>query len=414
MSGRPRLFEAVGVELEYMIVDATTLDVRPCSDALIHSVVGRYDAEVELGRLAWSNELVLHVLELKTNGPAPGLDGLARFFQESVERAGAGLEALGARLMPTGMHPWMDPVGEMRLWPHEYSPVYEAYDRIFGCTGHGWANLQSTHLNLPFGDDEEFGRLHNAIRAVLPLIPALAAASPILDGRYGPDLDNRLRAYQRNSLRIPSVTGRVIPEPAATRREYEERILEPIYRDLEPLDPQGILRHEWVNSRGAIARFDRHTVEIRLVDAQESPRADLAVVAAVQAVVRELTVGRLADRACLDALPTEDLARVFDAVVRAGEEAWVDVPAYLEVLGMEGSRPVRAGEIWEELVERAVKGGADLKEWEADLGVILREGPLARRIARAVGPEPERGRVEEVYRRLCDCLRDGELFRALG
>ena len=50
--------------------------------------------------------------------------------------------------------------------------MYEAYDRIFDCRGHGWANLQAVHLNLPFSGDEEFGRLHAAIRLVLPIMPA--------------------------------------------------------------------------------------------------------------------------------------------------------------------------------------------------------------------------------------------------
>ena len=77
-----------------------------------------------------------------------------------------------ARLLPTAMHPWMDPDRDLRLWPHEASAVYEAFNRIFSCRGHGWANLQSAHINLPFANDEEFGRLHAAIRAVLPIIPA--------------------------------------------------------------------------------------------------------------------------------------------------------------------------------------------------------------------------------------------------
>ena len=56
--------------------------------------------------------------------------------------------------MPGGAHPWMDPARETRLWPHEDNEIYEAFDRIFGCTGHGWSNLQCVHLNLPFDDDE--------------------------------------------------------------------------------------------------------------------------------------------------------------------------------------------------------------------------------------------------------------------
>ena len=73
----PGLFEAFGVEIEAMLVDAGTLSVRPECDALMDRVGGSAGADVELGDIAWSNELTLHVLEQKTNGPAPTLSGLA-------------------------------------------------------------------------------------------------------------------------------------------------------------------------------------------------------------------------------------------------------------------------------------------------------------------------------------------------
>ena len=85
-----------------MIVDRDTLDVKPVCDQLIAAVSGEPASEVELGDLAWSNELTLHVLELKTNGPAPSLEGLAGRFHESVLTASRALEGLGARLMPGG------------------------------------------------------------------------------------------------------------------------------------------------------------------------------------------------------------------------------------------------------------------------------------------------------------------------
>jgi gamma-glutamyl:cysteine ligase YbdK (ATP-grasp superfamily) len=251
------LFEATGIEIEYMIVDRDSLEVRPIADELIKAEAGAYESEIERGDIAWSNELALHVLELKTNGPARRLDGLARRFQENVGDANRRLEPMNAMLMPSAMHPWMDPEKDLRLWPHEYNPVYEAFDQIFGCRGHGWANLQSIHVNLPFADDEEFGRLHAAMRFLLPIMPGLAASSPVVDGRLTGQLDSRLEVYRKNTARIPSVTAAVIPEPVYSRGEYEERILGAIYRDLAPYDPKGILRDEWVNARGCIARFDR-------------------------------------------------------------------------------------------------------------------------------------------------------------
>ena len=50
--------------------------------------------------------------------------------------------------MPTAMHPWMNPRIETRIWQRENAEIYTAYDRIFDCNRHGWANLQSMQLNL--------------------------------------------------------------------------------------------------------------------------------------------------------------------------------------------------------------------------------------------------------------------------
>src|SRR2546421_126116 len=120
----------------------------------------------------------------------------------------------------SGLHPWMDPARDMRLGPHEGSEIYETFNRIFGCRGHGWANLQSVHVNLPFADDEEFGRLHAAIRLILPIVPALAASSPFVEGRATGMLDNRLAVHGSNSSRVPSIAGRVVPEPVFSIQRY--------------------------------------------------------------------------------------------------------------------------------------------------------------------------------------------------
>jgi len=403
----PGLFEAFGVEIEAMLVDAATLDVRPECDRLM-TAVGGEEGDVELGDIAWSNELALHVLELKTNGPAPTLEGLVGKFHENFLRAERELEAMGARLMPGAVHPWMDPHTETVLWPHEYTDVYHAFDRIFGCSGHGWANLQSTHLNLPFRGDEEFGRLHAAIRLVLPLIPALSAASPYLEGARAPALDARLVSYRGNARRVPSVTGQVVPEPAFTRAQYEREILGRIYDDMMGLDPEGILRHEWVNARGAIARFDRSTVEVRVIDAQECPSADLAVVAAVTEAVRALSVGPLAERDARLDPPTEALAALLEATTVEAERATVALPGLLRVLGL-GPGPRTAGEVWNELLDRFPPLDP-AGEWTRALEGILAHGPLARRLVAAAGEAPTRARLADVFRRLCGCLERNEAF----
>lgn len=405
---RPGLFEAFGVEIETMIVDAGSLSVRPVCDELMERVGGSADADVELGEIAWSNELSLHVLELKTNGPAPSLSGLVGSFHESLRRANQELAGMDARLMPGAVHPWMDPHVETRLWPHEYTEVYHTFDRIFGCAGHGWSNLQSTHLNLPFKDDDEFGRLHAAVRLVLPLIPALSAASPYLDGVRADTLDARLVAYRGNARRVPSVTGLVVPEPAFTQEQYEREILGRIYADMAPLDPEGTLRHEWANARGAIARFDRGTVEVRVIDAQECPAADLAVVAAVSEVVRALAVGPLAHRDPSEDPSTEALAALLEVTTESADEAPVAVPGLLQVLGL-GSGLRTAGDVWRHLLDRYPPDDPG-REWTDALWSILRDGPLSRRLVASLGGTPDRARLHDVYGRLCECLDRNEVF----
>ncbi len=344
--GRPGLFEAYGVEVELMIVDADTLSVRPECDVLMERVAGAPGSDIELGAIAWSNELTLHVLELKTNGPAPSLSGLVPELRASVARANDELVAMGARLMPGAVHPWMDPATETELWPHEYTEVYHTFDRIFGCSGHGWANLQSTHLNLPFHGDEEFGRLHAAIRLVLPLIPALSAASPYLDGRGAPERSTP-GSWPTGATRAASrrCRGSSCPSPPITQAQYETEILARIYRDLTPHDPEGVLHHEWANARGAIARFDRGTVEVRVIDAQECPSADVAVVAAVSSAVQALSMGALAGRDLRADPDTEDLAAILEATTLDAERAEVAHPGLLSALGLSGQAAARRGRV---------------------------------------------------------------------
>lgn len=413
MNRKPRLglFEGVGIELEYMLVKGDTLDVLPAADEVLRAAAGEFVSEVELGPVSWSNELVLHVIELKTSGPVSDLKGLPELFQRDVARINEILRPMGGRLMPGGMHPWMDPRRETRLWPHEHNAVYRTMDRIFDCSGHGWSNLQSTHLNLPFSGDGEFARLHAAIRLLLPLLPALAAASPLVEGHSTRTVDNRLAAYRINCSRIPSVTGRVIPEAVFTPRAYRERVLERIYRDLEPFDPDRLLRHEWVNARGAIARFDRDTIEIRLLDSQECPRADLAVAAAVQGVLKLLAAETWSSLEEQQAWTEERLETLLLATLEKGEETILEDRDYAKALGFACRSPCNAGELWRHLV-RAVRElmPGELEPHYGELKVILERGTLSRRILKALNGDTSRSRLREVYRELCDCLATGRMF----
>lgn len=405
------LFEAFGIELEYMIVDTETFDVRPISDHVLRDEQGAPVSDIENGPIAWSNELTHHVIELKTNGPISDLSTLAAEFQSNVQTINSQLQSAHARLLPSAMHPWMNPEKEMQLWPHEYHDVYETFNKIFDCRGHGWANLQSMHINLPFDGDEEFGRLHAAIRLILPLLPAIAASSPLKDGETTGLKDSRLDVYRSNAKGVASISGRVIPEQVYDFESYDREIFQPMYRDIEPLDPTGILRNEFLNARGAIARFSRGAIEIRVIDVQECPSADIAIAALTIGVLKLLVSEVWSSYEEQKAVSIDDLEPVLLATIEEGESAYISDPEILRHFGILRG-PVKLSQLWMHLYDTVSRLDPSFRENHGRaLAVILNQGCLATRILTALDGREDRESIAKVYRKLADCLATGESFR---
>lgn len=404
------LFSAFGIEIEYMIVDRETLSVLPVADKLLAAAAGRAGAaDADMGELTWSNELVNHVLEMKVSAPAKSLSGLSATFAAHVAKADALLAPLGGRLMPTGAHPLMDPLRETMLWPNEHGEIYRAFDAVFNCKGHGWSNLQSMHVNLPFRGDREFGRLHAAIRALLPIMPALAASTPILDGVFTGFLNARMEQYAKNAARMPSVMGMVIPEAVFSEQEYRDRILAPMYRDIAPFDPGKVLQDEFLNARGAIARFDRSTIEIRVLDTQECPAADLALAGVVVAALKGLVEERWSTFEEQKSWDTRQLADIFTRTIQnAGR---TPVPQdYARLFGVYAPSNIPARVIWRRLAMSSLPDMDYDPTWEKALAVLVDQSSLARRILAAVDNDFRPRTIREVYGRLCQCLATNEPF----
>ncbi len=403
------LFDAYGIEMEYMLVDPESLDVRPVADQVLALIAGETTSDVEIGPITWSNELALHVLELKTTLPASRLKQLPSQFETAIRDMQSTLEKLDLLLLPTAVHPWMDPTVETQLWPHEGSEIYREYDRVFDCRSHGWANVQSVHLNLPFDGDDEFARLHAATRIVLPLLPALAASSPILDGRYTGLLDTRMMLYADHCARLPVLTGDLIPERVFDQSNYEREIYQRIATETAALHLSPDMKVEFLNARGAIARFDRGSIELRVMDVQEYPGADVAICAAVSALIRSLCDEKWSSFEQQKQMPTLDLRQVLDATSARAEHAVIDNPSLLNHFGIHQSTPT-GQQVWTTILDRLRREDAAVADLFAPLQIILESGTLASRICTALGPEFSTESLADVYREVAESLKQWEPF----
>jgi carboxylate-amine ligase len=220
-----------------------------------------------------------------------------------------------------------------------------------------------------------------------------------------PVLDARLEAYRMNARLVPEIAGLVVPEPVSSEGEYRERILEPLYGALEPHDSEGVLRHEWANARGAIARFERGAIEVRVIDTQECPTADMALVSLLVATVRALTEQRWAPSSALDAIETEPLAALLGQTTRVGPEAKVELGRLLSALGVRGSE-ASAGRVWQLLADRLAPDHVPAG-YGPTLERIVAHGPLAARMLRA---SQGGASIRAITRSLSRCLAEDRFF----
>lgn len=400
------LFDVYGIELEYMLVHNETFKVAPQVDGLLTKKAGELKADIENGDIAWSNELVAHVIELKTNGPTKNINNLAEKFHKNILEIDALLKPMGLQLLGSAAHPLMDPNTDTQLWKHSYSEVYALYNTIFNCKGHGWSNVQSTHINLPFYDDKEFEKLHAAIRVILPLLPGLCASSPILEGKITGFKDTRLEFYKTNQKEIPELTGLVIPERVFSKLDYHATIFEPIKKAIGPYDKHHILDQHFLNSRGAIARFDRNAIEIRIMDIQECPKADIAICALVIEVLKALVNKKLGTLKEQKMWVKEDLFVILNDAIKHGENSRIENVDYLKLFGLHAASSVN--EVWKHLYN-TLQPKLHQSHHEA-IEIILEEGTLATRLVKAVGNDTSEAHIISVYSEMQKCLKTNQLF----
>ncbi len=258
----------------------------------------------------------MHVLEIKPNLPFASPEAFEETMCNAVLFMSDFLQRkCNAHLLGTGMHPLLR-LEETGVWPHRHRQIYRVYSKLFNLHQHGWLNIQSFQLNLPYANEQDGIKLHNLLANIIPYLPAITASSPIYESKFGPNIDNRLAFYKLNQHEIPSVTGDVIPEYVSSLNEYRTQIIEKYSSEMARAGADElILRKDWVNSHGVIFRFDRKAVEIRVMDEQECVKSDVAI----SCFIRSLLRGLLNENPQL--LPHEVLVKDYDSIVTEGLRA---------------------------------------------------------------------------------------------
>ena len=392
-----KTLEVLGPEHELALVDQE-LKVLPISGTIIKDYCGKIVNFVEMPTFTFGKELQMHVMELKANSPFKSPIQFEETMQNAVLTLSQIVRKRGARLLGTGMHPLLK-LKDTAIWPHYHRKIYSEYAKIFNLNRHGWLNVQSFHLNLPYQKESDGIQLHNLLANLCAYLPAIAASSPIYEGKVGPDVDNRLQFYKVNQKEIPSVTADVIPEYITSFRQYKHDVIGKYSEDLAKAGAdKTLLRREWINSRGVIFRFDRSAIEVRVMDEQECIKSDVALSCFIRATLRGLIARKN------ELLSHDLLVHDFNAIIKDGFNAKVSNP-----------RAKTAKQACQSYVDLASEwADADEKKYLWIIKRRLEKGNLSEIIRERVLRRAEKTDLHEaivnIYSTLIKCLSDNEPY----
>jgi carboxylate-amine ligase len=260
----------VGVEEEFSILDPRTLDMVPRFEALRDAAAGD-----PILREAVAGELISSEIEIISGVGADIHDALAR-QRERRARMFALAGAHGVALGATGTHPWADYREQPIIDTEHYRRVADGLKYV------AWRNNTfSLHVHLGVSDIDRAVRVCDRLRPVLPLLLAISANSPFLDGRDTGLQSARTQSFTKSFPRcgVPDAFG---GWPAY--RDYIEFLL----RTNSIVE----FTQVWWSVR---PHFSFGTVEVRICDvqatAQESDALAALMVACVAQAARDVDEG---------------------------------------------------------------------------------------------------------------------------
>jgi gamma-glutamyl:cysteine ligase YbdK (ATP-grasp superfamily) len=300
-----------------------------------------------------------------------------------------------ANLLGTGMHPTLRPE-ETGTRPNDN--IAQELSKIFPLRRHGWINIQSFQLNLPYATEEEAVSIYNALANLCTYLPAISASSPICEGRLTPYDDFRLYNYQMKCHEIPSIAGDVVPEYISSFSQFRREVSDRYSNDLSNAGVSIKDFADYVNQRAAVFKFARKAIEIRVMDEQECVKSDVALSCFIRSIVRGLIALNE------EPLPHKILVNDYNSIIKNGLEA--------EVLNPKGKTAKQICQYFFNLASEY----ADEKE-KKYLWIIekrIKEGNLSKLIRRRIANRAQKTTFNEavisVYSELGKCLANNQLY----
>jgi glutamate---cysteine ligase / carboxylate-amine ligase len=253
----------VGLEEEFAVLDATTLDLVPRFEELRDAAA----AEDPLLSESIAGELISSEIEIRSGRGDDFADALAR-QREVRHRLFALAAARGIALGATGTHPWADYREQPNIDTDHYHRVVDGLQYVARRN-----NTFSLHAHVGVRDADRAVRVCDRLRPVLPLLLAISANSPYVDARDAGLHSARSQTFTKSFPRCG------IPDAFGSWQAYRDYV-EFLVRTNSIVEYTQV----WWSIR---PHFTFGTVEVRICDAQSTAREAEALSALIVACVAQ-------------------------------------------------------------------------------------------------------------------------------
>ena len=158
-----------------------------------------------------------------------------------------------------------------------------------------------------------------------------------------------------------------------------------------------------------MSRWDRETIEIRVIDIQENPTADLAILEWIVNFTKALVDEKWTSLDDQKKWSENSLYDILMAVIQDGEQAIISNSQYLSQFGLSREK-ASAQELCIHIFESLQEEYSFSESAVDHLELIFNDGPLARRILDSLPENFGNDDLFDVYETLSDCLRHGTPF----